>query len=1149
MPLQKVGNIYGTGGGGMKKVGNIKDGSFKLGSQQKIAPPEGVSNDTFRRAQNIPKKTGFSGFAENLKNDFSSFAKGMIGVGREVLTNPVDTTKKLGGMGKEVIKALPQAGVSFGKNLANFTNPEYHKQAFQAMKKLRSMSYEEQKQALQNDIQRIQNTSGDENKKRLAKYGLAFLGGLTQYSHPLDKAYNEPFSTTLDVIPLAKGAGLGNGVSYTAGKVNQIPVINRATSKVSEMAQDAFVPQGKLRRIGYGNVADDYQKTLQNMRDSQAGIITSTVDRFKNFSNDERTAFFESIDSLRRTPDVYPTNANPKIQGMIDWYMKEELPRIKRTTGVIKQRADIAENVSKQLAKKQWQQLQNKLKKMDSRDTSKKTFSSGVYLSAKPTKYNVEDILKSAIEELRTNKAPIVVPSRIEIRKTLPRKYNIGDVIESARKELIDYKTNRKAPLKPTSFDRQNIRYIPSKAIYSKQKIAPLTPTSLEKTYGRTIPVNPRISRKFVNKQLGVINDLPVRKVKGQGDLEKILKEYRDNPEGITNYLHHFFNPTNETRFGGKLSSPSRGFLKQSKDVEGYVKDPVVAIAGVKSKAATANIKDAFVARVAKQYAKPADTVTEFKNGTIVETATGMPLTKWKGQYLPKELGDELTRFEGGKGMVDKMLTPLRVFNRNWKPLATAVRPRYHLRNIIGNMYNASFVGGANLTAYFKAAGQQLLNHIGTQMKEGTIAGKVYKAMFKNPPSRAMYNQAIDDGIIGRGFFSGDINDIADIAQSSGDFAKAIDKMKNPAEIYKVPVLRRWIEATSRVGQAFEDNARLALYMDRINKGSTRMKAKAYVNEHLFDYINGLGEADKVIKTIIPFWSWTRFNTPLQYASMWRNPIRNVVAQEFGKPIVQESEQSNPEYQYLSQREKDMGAFKVGEETMPDGTVKDKYVRTQGVLPVQDIMKVTDPENLGVSPIFNMGQQALNYISPTDKPQTNLDYFGQPVESFPGEVKRFLGAPMRGTTKEFLGNIPAISEINKGVGGSYTDDKRPSLDTRLEGLYSPLANFTQDRETARKYFYSDLDRQAGGSFAPGYESEFKYAVKSLIERPDDSVANENLKILTTLMRQNGFSDYDIQKSISEALKSFGKSDKAKTMEREEIMRNIEGIKTKPFFIP
>lgn len=995
--------------------------------------------------------TGISGLAKNFKTDFGSFAKGMLGLGRQAITHPVDTGSKIYGIGKEVVKGLPGAVSDLGKSIANY--PETQRRGLAALQQLRQIPLDEQKRRLAADIQRIGQSNENPDKRRLAQLGAAIVGNYSQYSRPGEKIYAEPFSFALDFIPVAKTLGAGKLASKVASKARNLPVISKAV----DTAEDVFVPGSKLKRMGYANVAEDLQKTGTNMRKAQEGIIKSTVAKFKGLTKQERSQFFDAIDSLRRTPDAVPTHPNPKVQGMIDWYMKEELPKIKKMSGIEAQRKAVAEGISAQLTKKQEKALQARLKEMSKRERAAQTFTSGIRVSAKPTRYTPEDILRSAKKEL-------------------------------------GYKTNRKAPLKPTSFARSS---------------------------GETIPVRPRVSRAFIDRQLGVTQPAKINGAEEINTLEKMLSEYRNNPQGITNYLHHYFSPSNETKMGGKLSAPQRGFLKHSKDVEGYVKDPVVSIAGVKSKAATANIKEGFIGRITKQYARPADTVTEFKNGTILAKDTGEPLIKWKGQYLPKDLGEEILRIEGKKpGIIDSTAGKLlRTFNRNWKPLATAVRPRYHLRNVIGNVYNASFIGGAGLHRYPQAIWQQMKGHIATQMREGTAAGQIYKALFKTPPEHKIIKMAAEDGVIGRGFFAADINDLADVANTTEDFAKAIARMENPAEIYRIPVLRQWLQASSSIGQAFEDNARLALYISQLKSGATRAAAKAYVNKHLFDYINGLGEGDKAIKAIIPFWSWTRFNVPLQYGALWRTPIRNIVAQEFGKPYVQQNEANNPEYQYLSQREKDLGAIKVGE-TKKDGKVLDKYMRTQGVLPIQDIGKVFDPENAGVSPLFDMIQQAYRYAVPPKNPNQNLDYFGRPVEQYEGETKRFLGMPVRGTTKEILQSIPALSELNKGFGGSYSDVNRPDIQSRLETVLSPTSQTLQDREKNRQYAESDYNTLVKGDFAPGLESNFKYVIKGLIENPDDPVLRQNKDTLANLLREQGYTDEGLQNLVRKSVESI-----------------------------
>jgi hypothetical protein len=242
---------------------------------------------------------------------------------------------------------------------------------------------------------------------------------------------------------------------------------------------------------------------------------------------------------------------------------------------------------------------------------------------------------------------------------------------------------------------------------------------------------------------------------------------------------------------------------------------------------------------------------------------------------------------------------------------------------------------------------------------------------------------------------------------------------------------------------------------------------------------------------------------------------------------VQQNEENNQEYRYLSQREKDMGAIKTGE-TSKDGKISDIYMRTQGVLPIQDIPKVSDPDNIGFSPMWNMLKQGYNAVNPPENPQENIDYFGRPVESFPGEVKRYMGVPVRGTGKEVLQSIPLLSELNKLFGGSYTDENRPSVNSRVETSLSPTSSTIQDREKNRQYFESDYQRKYGtGTMIPGYLSELKYVAKNVIENPNDAVSVKNFRTLLNLMKEGGMSEADIKKEIEKAVQAQLKKDNPK----------------------
>lgn len=1070
------------------------------------ARKEIVRRELLKRGQLQQPKTSFT---QNFKNDFGTFAKGALVMGKEAVTHPINSSKTVGGVALEAAKLIPKAAQGLGSNIKQLvTHPiAYNKQGFSALKQLHNTSYDKT-EAVINELAKRSQSIPDTNKKHLAQLAAGLLGTTAQeIAHPVESFYNKPFTTTLDALSLGAGKAV-TPVLKAGAKVAESTKLGSKVINAAREVGDKFTPLGGLKRKGYGDVAESFQNTQTKTRKAQEGIIRSTVERFKGFSKEEKRDFFDSIDTYRRDPSVRPSSSNTKVKQAIDHYLDVELPQIKRGSGIIERRAGVKSGIEKKLVSQQQAALQEHLRRMATPETKRVT--SGVNFSAKPSRYNVSDILRSVRKELgNKGKKPLLGG---------PKKLTSEEIVQSALREL--------QGKKDTPFTRKEIHYQPS-----TNRAASLKPTSLQRSSGRIVPAKTRMSRSFIDKQLGVTAPIRNKRAGKIHELETMLQDYKNNPEGIKNYLHHYFAPSKEAVSGTtKLSKPQRGFLKRSTDAEGYVKDPVVAIAGVKTKIARANIQDDFAKGVFKKYGVSKEKVREFQGGKIINNETGEELSKYRGQYLPKELGDELTRIETKNETVHMLLTPLRVFNRNWKPLATAVRPRYHVRNVVGNLYNAIFVGGMDPRRIPTAAFQQLKSYIGEEMKSGSISGKVYKSFFKTPPESSLYKRALEDDVIGRGFFSADINDVAEIAEKASDIAKEISKLEYPSEIYRVPILGWYIKKVSAIGSVIEDNARLSLYADRLRKGASRAEAKAYVNKHLFDYLNGLGEADRIIKQFIPFWAWTRFNVPLQVGAIGKLPLRHTAIQHGMGGEIQSQEQNNQEYQYLSQREKDQGAVKIGEITDKEGKVSDRYMRTQDVLPIADLNKIADVSKLdfsaaGGSPLTGIIEQLKYRINPPTNPNENLDFFGRPVEDYPGEVKRFLNMPVQGTTKEILSSVPLVTEVNKLIGGSYEYSKRPDLSDRVKITTSPASEFISDREQNRKQFVRNFENTTGnGGMVPGYKSELSYIVKQMIEKPGDKVIRKNFETLKSLLRQAGNNASDIQKMIEKSFQSYIKTE-------------------------
>lgn len=916
-----------------------------------------------RVAALTPTDKTLGGFFSNAKEDIVDFSKGILYLGREAITHPINSIKNVSSTGWELAKEMVKSTPSFlGELGKTYLHPKQRfEQLANNIKDLRNITYEEQKLLL-DDLGKdlvTKQEEGTRGEKFLGALGSGLvLDGVKEITHPIEYAYEKPFTFTLDALMLSNGK-----VITTPAKVASKTKIGAKTIKAIE---ELFIPDAKLKNAGYGKFADDLNKTKELMFNSQQKIIESTAKTFEKdlkLTKPERIEFFETVDKLRRdTTGKIATSKNPKIQKAIDWWLGQEVPKLRANSGLSEESA-------------------------------------------------------------------------------------------------------------------------------------------------------------------------------------------------ITNYLHHYF-PDKYNLSEARLTAPAqyakRGFLKKSEDVAGFSKDPLVSISAIKSKVAFANLKDNFIARTIEKYSQDVDRLKTSLAGKIgldevnkLETAGklddalkaqfglaeykpsgslrfyptqegGISVTKKvETHLLPEEIVKSLNDFTS-KNTQSLLIKPLDFFNRNWKPLATAVRPRYHTRNILGNLYNGIYLGSTNIKNLGTAALQQIGGYF-NEFKKGTgLASSIAKKILPDNINTKLFQQAIDDGVIGRGFFAMDLHDLAKISENADDIIKAINKYKNPAEIYRVPGLRQYLQMSFNVGQALEDNARLALYIDRINKGFSRTAAKADVNKYLFDYLTGLSDTDKAIKKIFPFWSWTRFNLPLQSEALVTKSLANAVINKVGDPVTSAVENKDDLSKYLSDKEKEAGYIKVGEVTK-NGETYNKYIRTESVLPVNDLTTLIDIfrfdlQSLGVNPLIGLEERLRN----------NRNYFDNLIERFPGEEKTFLKGSFSGKTIEKLKVIPFLSELNKAISGSETEDNILPTGTRLELILSPLSTSLKNKEELETFGILEKEKILTGTYEAGLESLYKtYLIKSAKD-PNVKSFQNNVEKLEKLLKQQGFTELNLLpiklKATKEAIK-------------------------------
>lgn len=232
-------------------------------------------------------------------------------------------------------------------------------------------------------------------------------------------------------------------------------------------------------------------------------------------------------------------------------------------------------------------------------------------------------------------------------------------------------------------------------------------------------------------------------------------------------------------------------------------------------------------------------------------------------------------RLDGFGKMADYMQS-------TWARYAT-LSPGFHSRNALGNVFLA-FLGGVTNPGRFAQAGRlqrkhaRIRNHMRTNASSWDEAAKAIKLTdAENTILKDMQRYRISAGTVGDVFKDTNLQPFS---------PKELVNPFNQSSINPTMMSRR-------LGTMIEHNARMALYIDAIEKGMTPSAAAAHVKEFLFDYDDLTKFEQSVRRHVSRFYTFVRKNTALQARMLATNPgrthnaLRIVEASEnilFGKP-------------------------------------------------------------------------------------------------------------------------------------------------------------------------------------------------------------------------------------------------------------------------
>lgn len=362
---------------------------------------------------------------------------------------------------------------------------------------------------------------------------------------------------------------------------------------------------------------------------------------------------------------------------------------------------------------------------------------------------------------------------------------------------------------------------------------------------------------------------------------------------------------------------------------------------------------------------------------------------------LPREIADHLNRVDQvvnsdrGVAMFADMI---RRFRGIWSKWTLFWFPGFIARNIVGNTANMLYSGFRNFNLFRDAQDIQR----GKEWSRVTDTGEILT-------HDTILREASEKGVIDSGWAMSEFFSQTEAGAREWNLVKrfqdatADGKRKMLAEM-KEPVVMRLM---MRVNGWMENNAKLTLYMDRRLKGDNATTAAEIVRKYLFDY-DELRPTERTIKNyILPYYTWTRKNIPLQFEMAARRPayFANLAR---AQRLIEAS--SDPGVEILPQWMHEAMPVRLKESEDGSGF---EYLTLRGWLPAADV-------ETALSPLHSaLGMLAPWLRIPIERKANYSFWFRRPIEQPRGQQGYFLGLSLDRSDIELLSSIRILSEFDR----------------------------------------------------------------------------------------------------------------------------------------
>lgn len=356
----------------------------------------------------------------------------------------------------------------------------------------------------------------------------------------------------------------------------------------------------------------------------------------------------------------------------------------------------------------------------------------------------------------------------------------------------------------------------------------------------------------------------------------------------------------------------------------------------------------------------------------------------------------KLGKFHAPKEVAEEIKSTLRVLNadpsvagfdrfmngwtRFWKTHATSfpVTAAFTSRNARSNLFLNYLAGVTDPRVYVRAGRIQKaafeVAHL-AKFREAVLA-KGFEGALREVLSESdfkLYQAAREHGIIGAGFSDVDlagktravgVKGVAKEGSLAGRAVKQLGAEGVPAR------------AGAAVNQAVEHNARLAHFAAMVDKTGSFDQAALSVKKYLFDYGDLTPFEQRRLKAVIPFYTFLRKNTPLQFERLMMDPGKFALRGHIASAMTQEPPKGSPDYlveqggRGVNSKLANLLGMAKGGITTPDDPLS---TAVQSVTPLVHLATGLMPGKQGqLEPTRGIGQAAGELGSTLSGPQLEL---------------------------------------------------------------------------------------------------------------------------------------------------------------------------------